>query len=132
MAAVIASPTALSAVVSSSTAMAASATARTAIEASTVAINALNTSPLVQTAQYAITSSWVMRRSGRVWVCQQRAVGATSGLVNSLRYTVNGNTQFDSTVASSTSFFNVNKFMTNIENMNNWSSNTAEYRFIPC
>ena len=139
MAAIIGNSTALNAVVSSSTAMAAIAnnkTAITAVEASSAAKNALYNSPLKTTmSSVQSTSSWVTRRSGKIWLISFKQTWSSGSNIMQHRYTLKDSTTLSCTATQSyNTDYRIDRFMDSITNYNNAGGIGAActYVFIPC
>ena len=149
MAAIIANSTALKAVVSSSAAMSAVAasqtamaaiannkTAITAVEASSAAKNALYNSPLKTTmSSVQSTSSWVTRRSGKIWLISFKQTWSSGSNTMQHRYTLKDNTTLSCTATQSyNTDYRIDRFMDSITNYNNAGGIGAActYVFIPC
>ena len=149
MAAIIANSTALKAVVSSSAAMSAvaasqtamaaianSKTAITAVEASSAAKNALYNSPLKTTmSSVQSTSSWVTRRSGKIWLISFKQTWSSGSNAMQHRYTLKDSTTLSCTATQSyNTDYRIDRFMDSITNYNNAGGIGAActYVFIPC
>ena len=149
MAAIIANSTALKAVVSSSAAMSAVAasqtamaaiannkTAITAVEASSAAKNALYNSPLKTTmSSVQSTSSWVTRRSGKIWLISFKQTWGSGSNTMQHRYTLKDSTTLSCTATQSyNTDYRIDRFMDSITNYNNAGGIGAActYVFIPC
>ena len=149
MAAIIANSTALNAVVSSSAAMSAVAasqtamaaiannkTAITAVEASSAAKNALYNSPLKTTmSSVQSTSSWVTRRSGKIWLISFKQTWSSGSNTMQHRYTLKDSTTLSCTATQSyNTDYRIDRFMDSITNYNDAGGIGAActYVFIPC
>lgn len=139
MTAVASSSTAMAAVASSQTAMAAIAnnkTAITAVEASSAAKNALYNSPLKTTmSSVQSTSSWVTRRSGKIWLISFKQTWGSGSNTMQHRYTLKDSTTLSCTATQSyNTDYRIDRFMDSITNYNNAGGIGAActYVFIPC
>ena len=129
----------MAAVASSQTAMAAIAnnkTAITAVEASSAAKNALYNSPLKTTmSSVQSTSSWVTRRSGKIWLISFKQTWSSGSNTMQHRYTLKDNTTLSCTATQSyNTDYRIDRFMDSITNYNNAGGIGAActYVFIPC
>ena len=129
----------MSAVAASSTAMAAIAnnkTAITAVEASSAAKNALYNSPLKTTmSSVQSTSSWVTRRSGKIWLISFKQTWSSGSNTMQHRYTLKDSTTLSCTATQSyNTDYRIDRFMDSITNYNDAGGIGAActYVFIPC
>ena len=129
----------MTAVAASSTAMAAIAnnkTAITAVEASSAAKNALYNSPLKTTmSSVQSTSSWVTRRSGKIWLISFKQTWSSGSNTMQHRYTLKDSTTLSCTATQSyNTDYRIDRFMDSITNYNNAGGIGAActYVFIPC
>ena len=129
MAAVAASQTAMAAIANNKTAI-------TAVEASSAAKNALYNSPLKTTmSSVQSTSSWVTRRSGKIWLISFKQTWGSGSNTMQHRYTLKDSTTLSCTATQSyNTDYRIDRFMDSITNYNNAGGIGAActYVFIPC
>ena len=118
------------------TAIANNKTAITAVEASSAAKNALYNSPLKTTmSSVQSTSSWVTRRSGKIWLISFKQTWGSGSNTMQHRYTLKDSTTLSCTATQSyNTDYRIDRFMDSITNYNNAGGIGAActYVFIPC